>query len=499
MMSLTELRRAVTLLEGEFRDARLERVIEPVSRRLVLSFHNPGQGDAHVLLCADPDFARLSRLATRPASPASPSTFVQLARARLGRARLERIRLVGHDRLAALAFRAPEGTYELRLAIQGPRTNVYLLDGGEQLLGALRPLAETRPELELGAPWRDPPSRPPREGEDRFAGEPDASFFEAVETAYARLEREGQQEALRRRIERALRRAEDALARKLRFLDEDARGAEEAERARRHGELLKSVLAQVRPGDREARARDFATGEEVVIPLDPTSSPAANLDALFRRGRKGERRALRAAQERGVLEQRREELSALRAVLDAGEPVEALAERPEMRRLLDRFAPGEPRPARSDGAKSRPKPVRLGKQEIPRRLLPRRYRSSDGLEIWVGRSDEGNDLLTTRLARGNDLFFHVQATPGSHVILRTGGKTDPPSESLLEACELAVHASRQRNASRVDVCVAPVKQVRKPKGAKPGLVLVTGGKTVHLRRDPRRLQRVLDARIDEAE
>ena len=133
---------------------------------------------------------------------------------------------------------------------------------------------------------------------------------------------------------------------------------------------------------------------------------------------------------------------------------------------------------------------------IPARFVPRRYASRDGLEIWVGRSDEGNDYLTTRLARGKDLFFHVEDSPGSHVILRTEGRDDPPSESLLDACELAVHYSKQRNAGSINVHVVPIKNVRKPKGAKKGLVQVTGGKTIHLRREERRLARLLDALID---
>jgi predicted ribosome quality control (RQC) complex YloA/Tae2 family protein len=255
--------------------------------------------------------------------------------------------------------------------------------------------------------------------------------------------------------------------------------------------LLKSVLDRARPGQQQVQARDFETGAEVSIPLDPTLSPAANLEALFRRARKAQRRALRAAQQQGALEARREELDALRAELERAESLAAFSERPDVQRLLERHAPTAPRaPA------AKPRPFRLGKREIPRRLAPRRYRSSDGLEIWVGRSDEGNDLLTTRLARGNDLFFHVSASPGSHVVLRTEGRVDPPSESLLEACELAVHASKQRRASRVDVLVTSIKNVRKPKGAKPGLVVVSGGKTLHLRHHPSRLERVLAARID---
>jgi predicted ribosome quality control (RQC) complex YloA/Tae2 family protein len=134
---------------------------------------------------------------------------------------------------------------------------------------------------------------------------------------------------------------------------------------------------------------------------------------------------------------------------------------------------------------------------IPGRLRPRRYRTDQGLEIWVGRSEEGNDYLTTRLARGNDLFFHLEGYPGSHVILRTQGKTDPPAESVLDACELAVHFSKLKQAGQADVHVTSVKNVRKPKGAKPGLVYVLRGKTIRLRRDRRRLENILATRLDE--
>ena len=109
---------------------------------------------------------------------------------------------------------------------------------------------------------------------------------------------------------------------------------------------------------------------------------------------------------------------------------------------------------------------------------------------------QGNDYLTTRLARGNDLFFHLDGAPGSHVILRTEGRPDPPQESVLDACELAVHFSKQKNASHADVHVVPISRVRKPKGAKPGLVWVTGGRSLHLRREAARLERLLASRID---
>ena len=82
-------------------------------------------------------------------------------------------------------------------------------------------------------------------------------------------------------------------------------------------------------------------------------------------------------------------------------------------------------------------------------------------------------------------------------MLRTEGREDPPPEALLEAAELAVHFSGEKGASRADVHVAAIKDVSKPKGAKPGLVHVHRGRTLHLRRDPKRLERILAARIDE--
>jgi len=82
------------------------------------------------------------------------------------------------------------------------------------------------------------------------------------------------------------------------------------------------------------------------------------------------------------------------------------------------------------------------------------------------------------------------------VVLRTEGRSDPPAEAVLEAAEVAVHFSKHRKVTEAYVTVAPIKGVSKPRGAKPGLVYVTGGRSLRLRRDPRRLERVLASRAD---
>jgi len=508
VLSLRELERAVGLLAQAFIGARVQRVQAAGDRAVVLELHRrDGGGSGCVLLSTEAGRGRLCVLEARPGTVAPASGFVELVRARLRGAVLAAVELPEADRLAFLRFATSADRFTLVLALVGARSNLYLLDAEDCVVGSLRSLDETRRDLAGGRPWVAPAGAPASPGEDRFAAIPDADWFAAVEAHYASRGDEDERAALVRLLERAFRKSRTALAKKRALLEEDARGFGEAESLRRRGELLKGALSQVRAGQREVRVRDYESGGEEVLELDPKRPPHEQLTDLFQRARKAERRAARAASGLAELEAREAALSDLEgrlAVLTAPAAelmaLRAFAEEPAVAKLVGRFAPTRSR-GRATGAPAgtvpRRSPFVVGKRELPRRLWPRRYRSSSGLEIWVGRSDEGNDVLSTRLARGNDLFLHLDASPGSHVLLRTEGRSDAPPEALLEACELAVHFSRHRDAGRVEVLVAPAKGVRKPKGAKPGLVWVTGGRSLTLRRDARRLERVLAARIED--
>ena len=505
-MSLRELERAVAILEREIVGHRVQAIVQSDDETLCLTLYGGGSKQAagrrrHLLLCCGPESARLSSPAELPRAPASPPRFAQYLRAHVGNASIEGLSLLDADRQALLRLRAREGRFGLLLAIFGRRSNVYLLDESGHIAVSLRRLADTRSELRIGDPWRSPASTPPREGEDRFAEVPDAGFFEAVETAYASARRERGLESLGRRIEQALRREARTLDRKLEKLSIELAKAQEDLGLERRGELLKGALDRVGRGDAEVVVRDWETGEDVTIPLDPTKSPAENLARIFKRYQKAVRALTRGGAQQDRVETAREEIRALDGELrrlrgeggeDDATAIDAFAEREEVRRLLAKYAPAPPS-QRTD----RPREQTLAGRKLPAKYVPRRYRTAGGLEIWVGRSDAANDYLTTRLARGKDLFFHLDGAPGSHVILRTEGRTDPPSEAILDACELAVHYSKQKKAGRADVHVVPIANVRKPRGAKPGLVMVHGGRSVHLRRDPARLERILAARVEE--
>jgi predicted ribosome quality control (RQC) complex YloA/Tae2 family protein len=505
MLSLVELERVAEVMSEGLIGGRVERWIEPERGRLAFSIYQRTDDDAQKVILgidARPEMAHVGRLARMPGAPASMPAFTAYLRAHLGRARIEGVSIRGGDRQLALELSAKEGRYCLLLCIFGRRSNLYLLDEADNLIQALRPLADTRPELALGSPYVDPGSGAPRKGEDRFVGLDGWALLDAVAERYAEDIEAKTSVDVRRQLTQAIKKERKSTARRVERVEAELAEAEMADRLARDGELLKSNLGKVDSGATSVQVEDWESGESVEVSLDPKLSARENLAAIFKRYQKLLRRLTKAG---GQIDSARAALAGLDALskeIEDTDDLPSIVERNDVQSLLSRHGARQgARTQRSGGtirAEVRDRPqLPAVYRNLPRKLHPRRYASLDGLEIWVGRSDEGNDVLTTRLARGNDLFFHLDGAPGSHVILRTEGRTDPPSESLLDACELAVHFSKGKKAGRADVHVAPIKMVKKPKGAKRGLVYVTGGKSIHLRREESRLERLLAAKFDD--
>lgn len=510
MLSRRELARAARALAARVADGHVDRVVQR-GARLELTLSGPpraGDGRDRVLLVlsADARHARAGEARAFDAAPPAPPGFAQLLRARVNRARI--LAVSGSDAERELSLRLRAGGEERTLVLQllGPRSNVYLLDATGRLEGALRPLAETRPELAIGLPLLPLASAPPAEGEDRFADVPDGELLLAIEDHYAEREREEAAGTLARRIGRALDRERQRLVRREAAVRADLSRARPSADLRRSGELLKGALHRVVPGAREVTIEDPETGQDVTVPLEPALPAARNLERLFASYQRARRREAAAAEQGAALESDLERLAALREscepALVADPPDLAalvrLAARPDVARLLGRHGRRESsRGAGRAAPGGSTRPTTRSGGEMPARLRPSRYRTQDGLEVWVGRSALGNDHLTTRLAKQNDLFLHVEGSPGSHVVLRLAGRKDSPQESLLEAAELALHFSKQRGGSRATIHVAAVGDVRKPRGAKPGLVHVQRGRTLPLRHEAERLARILGSRIEE--
>jgi len=264
----------------------------------------------------------------------------------------------------------------------------------------------------------------------------------------------------------------------LKGLNKREEAAAGAERVRQDGELLKAAQGEVPRGADSVELVDYFDEEARprVISLDPKLSAGENAEKHFTRYKKLLRSIDGMAEERARQEEKAAALSDLIQRLEAGEEDPSELEHEAVRGgLLEVRQEGDER-----------------KRKAPAKRLPYKvFTAARGSEVRVGRSARDNDALTFRHAKGNDLWLHTADAPGSHVVLCTQGKGTPDSEEILDAATLAVHFSPLREASRADVHTARVKEVKKPRGAKPGLVTLSGGKTLHVRMQPDRLERLL--------
>ena len=418
----------------------------------------------------------------------------------LAGAKLARIEQIGGDRLALLEFRnAPSGERRaLVLELLGRHANVTLLGPDDRILEVLVPQPEKggrpprlapgqvwqppggaaraprEPQPSIESTWAEPEERPPGPVKDR------APLSWRVECALGRAADGALREDARRQLQARAKRRLDRARGGLQGLVKRAAAAEELERLRQDGELLKAALSTLRRGDREAVVIDWFDAEQAErrIPLDPKRTPQENLQRHFDRITKLEMQAASLETERTRAEERIRALEQLLEEAATTSDPEGLDASAVERGLLEHL--------QSTGPRKKP--------TAAPRLPYRSYRSSDGFEIRVGRTARDNDALTLRHARGLDLWLHTADVPGSHVILRVERGRPASDQATVEAALLAVHFSPARGALRCPVHVVERKHVHKPKGAKPGLVSLAGGRTLTVRADPERLEALLKGR-----
>ena len=200
----------------------------------------------------------------------------------------------------------------------------------------------------------------------------------------------------------------------------------------------------------------------VKIPLNPALSPSKNADRYFKEYKKTYTAA--EALNRFTKEDK-QELIYFESVLESIERCSSIAEIGEIREELYEA-----------GYIKRPTQKGNRKKETPK---PLEFTSAEGYRILVGKNNTQNDYLTTRLASKNDLWFHTKDIPGSHVIVICEGK-EVSDQTILQAATLAAKNSKAKDSSQVPVDYTPVKFVKKPNGAKAGMVIYTTNKTVYI-------------------
>jgi predicted ribosome quality control (RQC) complex YloA/Tae2 family protein len=276
------------------------------------------------------------------------------------------------------------------------------------------------------------------------------------------------------------------LDKKARSLRAGLRPRAEIDALRHQGEMVLGYAHDIAPGQRELRLDD----PPMVVALDPTLTPPENAATLFARYRK-----MRDAQEKvpPLLEEAEEDVRFLDQALLFVEQADAPGALKEIRDdvaaagfALPGAKGGEVKPAKAakgpSGAKGKGGKYHPGGKEAPKKgAAPAlRFTTPEGLEVLVGRSARQNEVVTFDLSASGDLWFHARGMPGSHVVLKTGGRA--PSDASVEgAAALAAYYSRGRGATTVPVDVVPARNVRRVKGGKPGLVRISGETTLNVR------------------
>lgn len=256
--------------------------------------------------------------------------------------------------------------------------------------------------------------------------------------------------------------ARNRMARKAENLKRDYAATQKRDEFRLRGDLITANLYRMKGGERVLQAENYyEDGCPLIdIPLDPLLTPQQNAAKNYKQYNK-----LKTAEFhlREQIEKAENERAYLESVLQELAQAETEQEFNEIRRELQ-----ETNYLKKSS----------GKKEQKRAFAPRTFKTSGGFEVLVGRSNVQNDQLTKK-ADKRDYWFHTQHIHGSHVILRCAGLT-PGDEDLREAAMLAAYFSQAKESSGVPVDYCPVKFVKKPAGARPGMVTYDNYRTLYV-------------------
>ncbi|WP_189910918.1 Rqc2 family fibronectin-binding protein [Clostridium cochlearium] len=249
---------------------------------------------------------------------------------------------------------------------------------------------------------------------------------------------------------------------KMELLKDNLEKCKKAYKYRIYGELLTANIYNIKQGDESIDVVNYYSedSEIINIKLDPTKTPSANIQNYFKRYSKLKKSKEYSLEQIKITE---DEILYLNSVLTNIKNTEDYASIEEIKKeLMDAHYLKFKKNVRKKETKSK----------------PMHFISSEGIHIYVGKNNIENDYLTLKFADKRDLWFHTKDIPGSHVILKTLG--DFTEKTLNEAANLAAFYSKGRDSSKVPVDYTEVKNVHKPNGAKPGMVIYEKNKTIFI-------------------
>lgn len=508
-MALTEAEIALVVEEiaDLAADSTVQKVLEPAERRIALRLRQTGT-TRFLCISTERNATRIHFLDEKPDQPGHPSSFVMLLRKWLHGAPLQRVRQIEGDRIVELSFsvvdpridrreRNDDGppdrmTARLVCELADRVGEVFLLDDEGRIVGRQTGEAIGSRDFRTGETWSPPPPPPNSSAGAELRWELDSmepasgSRSRAIAAHYRNRRRDQRCERLLEQLESELEKQLERLERRIENVESDLEEVENAELYRRRAELLQSAYGEVEKGAESVEVEDYYAEEmpTVEIPLDPRKSLQENIDDYYHEARRYE-------EAREFVEERLltsiDLRDRVRSTLEAFDPDTLPSDPDELEELADEWRSEELLPTRTT-----PQKTSEGDTSKSSRSY-RLFRAKSGRRILVGKGASENDTLTTKIARGRDIWLHARDWSGAHVVLRMHDKGETPEQDdLVDAATLAAHFSKGKNDTVVEVGYTRAKHVRKTGNLPPGRVFVSDEKTVAVELEDGRLERLLE-------
>lgn len=296
------------------------------------------------------------------------------------------------------------------------------------------------------------------------------SFSELLDGFYTERERLDHVAQRAQAIQKTVKNLRDRTARKLAVQMEELKATFDREQLREYGDLIKANLYRMERGAKSLVAQNFYSEsyEDIEIPLDPKLSPQQNAAKYYKLYTKAKNAEKYLTEQ---IDNAEKELEYFESVLEELARADGIKDIADIRKEL------------TDTGYIREQAKK--KMKTPE-SKPMHFVSRSGVDIYCGRNNLQNDKLTLREAHRGDTWLHTQKIHGTHVIIDTMG-TEPDDGTIEDAACIAAYYSKGRGGTKVPVDYTKVKYVKKPSGAKPGMVIYTDYKTIFVTPDEERV------------
>ncbi|PKP57419.1 hypothetical protein CVT91_10725 [Candidatus Atribacteria bacterium HGW-Atribacteria-1] len=294
-----------------------------------------------------------------------------------------------------------------------------------------------------------------------------------LESLFTELEKEREIVSMQNKLDQVIRKNMLKINNKINDCQKKLEEVKNCENYKVSGELIKANLSSIKRGDREITVINYYSPrpENITIPLNEKLTPLENARLYFKKYRKTKDSFQIIFEQLKSHQLKLDQLTELQRLYE--QQINSL---PNLLKTYNNLT-------KLGWAKKTTAPLKKPKKE-KNRLVPAKYISKDGWEIYVGKNNLQNDFLTFKLASGNDTWLHAKNIRGSHIIIKNkGSKQSLPLGTLIQAANLAAYFSKAKKDNKVLVDYTLKKHVKKPKNAKPGMVIYSQEKSLWIKID----------------